>query len=79
MSDPGVTLLERGKPLAKPPVRALAKQLGIDLRSVRGTGPEGSVTREDLQGQAEPAAAPRPVAGPPATGRPGCRSRACAG
>jgi 2-oxoisovalerate dehydrogenase E2 component (dihydrolipoyl transacylase) len=62
VSDPGVTLLQPGKPLAKPPVRALAKQLGIDLRTVRGTGPEGSVTREDLQGQAEPVgAATRPA------------------
>jgi 2-oxoisovalerate dehydrogenase E2 component (dihydrolipoyl transacylase) len=41
------------KPLAKPPVRALAKQLGVDLTSVPGTGPEGSVTREDLQSFAE--------------------------
>jgi 2-oxoisovalerate dehydrogenase E2 component (dihydrolipoyl transacylase) len=54
VSDPGVTLLQPGRPLAKPPVRALAKQLGIDLRTVQGTGPEGSVTREDLQAPAEP-------------------------
>jgi 2-oxoisovalerate dehydrogenase E2 component (dihydrolipoyl transacylase) len=37
------------KPLAKPPVRALAKQLGVDLARVPGTGREGSVTRDDLQ------------------------------
>ncbi len=41
------------KPLAKPPVRALAKQLGVDLTSVPGTGPQGSVTRDDLQSFAE--------------------------
>ncbi|MDP9221931.1 MAG: 2-oxo acid dehydrogenase subunit E2, partial [Actinomycetota bacterium] len=41
------------KPLAKPPVRALAKQLGVDLASVPGTGPEGSVTRDDLQSFAD--------------------------
>jgi 2-oxoisovalerate dehydrogenase E2 component (dihydrolipoyl transacylase) len=46
------TLLATAKPLAKPPVRALAKQLGVDLASVPGTGPEGSVTREDLHGHA---------------------------
>ncbi len=36
--------------LAKPPVRKLAKDLGIDLASVAGTGPNGSVTRADLDG-----------------------------
>jgi 2-oxoisovalerate dehydrogenase E2 component (dihydrolipoyl transacylase) len=32
----------------KPPVRRLAKDLGVDLRSVAPTGPEGTVTREDV-------------------------------
>ncbi|HSV38545.1 MAG TPA: biotin/lipoyl-containing protein, partial [Nocardioidaceae bacterium] len=36
--------------LAKPPVRYLAKQLGIDLRSVTPTGPSGTVTRADVEG-----------------------------
>ncbi len=40
--------------LAKPPVRKLARDLGIDLRSVRGTGPSGSVTRADLADLAGP-------------------------
>jgi 2-oxoisovalerate dehydrogenase E2 component (dihydrolipoyl transacylase) len=68
VSDPGVTLLAEPsaapveqageaapptRPLAKPPVRALAKQLGVDLASVPGTGPDGSVTRDDLQTFAE--------------------------
>jgi pyruvate dehydrogenase E2 component (dihydrolipoamide acetyltransferase) len=35
--------------LAKPPVRKLAKDLGVDLTSIAGTGPEGSVTRDDVQ------------------------------
>ncbi|MFL6099243.1 MAG: dihydrolipoamide acetyltransferase family protein [Actinomycetales bacterium] len=64
VSDPGVTLLTSddqattAKPLAKPPVRALAKQLGVDLASVPGTGPEGSVTRDDLQAYASGDAGP---------------------
>jgi pyruvate dehydrogenase E2 component (dihydrolipoamide acetyltransferase) len=33
---------------AKPPVRKLAKDLGIDLTAVRATGPDGSITRDDL-------------------------------
>ncbi len=35
--------------LAKPPVRKLAKDLGIDLRSVTPTGPNGTVTRADVE------------------------------
>ncbi|HEV7193950.1 MAG TPA: dihydrolipoamide acetyltransferase family protein [Jatrophihabitantaceae bacterium] len=34
--------------LAKPPVRKLAKSLGIDLGAVRPTGPNGTVSREDV-------------------------------
>jgi len=35
--------------LAKPPVRRLAKDLGISLAELAGTGPDGSITREDVQ------------------------------
>jgi len=35
--------------LAKPPVRKLAKDLGVDLTSLAGTGANGAVTREDVQ------------------------------
>ena len=35
--------------LAKPPVRRLARDLGVDLTGLRGSGPEGSVTRDDVQ------------------------------
>lgn len=34
--------------LATPPVRKLARELGIDLTSLIGSGPQGSVTREDV-------------------------------
>ena len=34
---------------AKPPVRRLARDLGVDLTEVAGSGPEGSVTREDVE------------------------------
>jgi 2-oxoisovalerate dehydrogenase E2 component (dihydrolipoyl transacylase) len=36
--------------LAKPPVRKLAKDLGVDLTALTGTGPQGSITREDVTG-----------------------------
>lgn len=34
--------------LAKPPVRKLAKDLGVDLATLSGTGPQGSITRDDV-------------------------------
>ena len=34
---------------AKPPVRRLARDLGVDLTVLAGSGPEGSVTREDVE------------------------------
>jgi 2-oxoisovalerate dehydrogenase E2 component (dihydrolipoyl transacylase) len=38
--------------LAKPPVRKLAKDLGVDLATVTPTGPDGTVTRADVEGSA---------------------------
>jgi pyruvate dehydrogenase E2 component (dihydrolipoamide acetyltransferase) len=38
--------------LAKPPVRKLARDLGVDLRVVGRSGPGGSVTRADVQAAA---------------------------
>jgi pyruvate dehydrogenase E2 component (dihydrolipoamide acetyltransferase) len=35
--------------LAKPPVRKLAKDLGVDLATVTPTGPNGTVSRDDVQ------------------------------
>ena len=38
--------------LAKPPVRKLAKDLGVDLSVLTGSGPSGSITRDDVQAAA---------------------------
>ena len=35
--------------LAKPPVRKLAKDLGVDITTLTPTGPNGTVSREDVQ------------------------------
>jgi pyruvate dehydrogenase E2 component (dihydrolipoamide acetyltransferase) len=37
-----------GAVLAKPPVRKLAKDLGVDLESLTGSGPGGVITRDDV-------------------------------
>jgi 2-oxoisovalerate dehydrogenase E2 component (dihydrolipoyl transacylase) len=37
------------KSTAKPPVRKLAKDLGVSLAGLAGSGPAGSITREDVQ------------------------------
>ncbi len=49
--------------LAKPPVRKMAKDLGVDLTTVVGTGPQGSITRDDVQ-RAAAAPATRPAPSP---------------
>jgi 2-oxoisovalerate dehydrogenase E2 component (dihydrolipoyl transacylase) len=36
-------------PLATPPVRQLAKDLGVDLSALAGTGQDGRITSEDVQ------------------------------
>ncbi len=39
--------------LAKPPVRKLAKDLGVDLTALAGTGKDGVITRDDVQAAAD--------------------------
>ncbi|MER5431088.1 dihydrolipoamide acetyltransferase family protein [Streptomyces sp. NPDC002588] len=55
----------KDRPLAKPPVRKLAKDLGVDLTAVVPTGPDGVITREDVHAAAAPAQAPEPVTATP--------------
>jgi len=51
-----------GMPHAGPSVRRLARELGVDLATIGGTGEKGRITKEDLlatlKGPAAPAAAP---------------------
>lgn len=46
--------------LATPAIRKLAKDLGVDLASMKGSGPGGRVTEEDVRQAARPAEAPQP-------------------
>ena len=56
----GPAATEASRALAKPPVRLLAKQLGVDLGSVVATGTAGDVRREDVEAAARPAATSTP-------------------
>ena len=53
---------------ASPSVRKFARELGVDLGKVKGSGPKGRITQQDVQGfvkgvmSAAPAAAPAPAA-----------------
>ena len=49
-------------PLAKPPVRKLAKDLGVDLHSLTGSADGGVITREDVERAANGTPVVAPVA-----------------
>ena len=53
--------------LAKPPVRKLARDLGVDLGTVTGSGDGGVITRADVEAAARTATQPEPAATPAAT------------
>lgn len=51
-----------GGPQISPKARRLAKEHGVDITRVKGTGPDGTISSEDIMAAA--AAGPAPVAGP---------------
>jgi 2-oxoisovalerate dehydrogenase E2 component (dihydrolipoyl transacylase) len=53
-----------GPVVAKPPIRKLAKDLGVDLSLVEATGPVGDVTREDVLREATQASVFRNIQTP---------------
>ena len=60
-------LAPSARPHASPAVRLYARELGVDLTRVSGSGRKGRITKEDVQGYvkqalAAPAAATRPAA-----------------
>jgi pyruvate dehydrogenase E2 component (dihydrolipoamide acetyltransferase) len=67
-ASPGPGSARPGRALAAPAVRALAREMGVDLQRVRGSGPGGRVTKEDVRGWSgpdgeAPAAPSRPPGG----------------
>ena len=65
------TLSQFGRPLAAPAVRKFARELGVDLSQVRGSGDGGRIRREDVErvaksGKSQPRGAARPQVVEPA-------------
>ena len=54
---------------ASPAVRRLARERGIELSTIQGTGRKGRITKEDLERPAAPAAAPAPAGPAPSAGK----------
>ncbi len=71
---PPVTADQAGPPAdfdgvhAGPGVRRLARELGLDLAALSGTGPKGRITKEDVIAGIRGPAAPPPQAAPAAAG-----------
>ncbi len=59
------------KVLAKPPVRKLARDRGVDLSEVTPTGPNGTITRSDVESHQPGGAAPAGAGQRSGEGRPG--------
>ncbi len=49
VSEETATLSSFGKPMAAPAVRKLARELGVELTKVRGSGENGRIGREDVE------------------------------
>jgi len=64
---------------ATPLARRVAQSLGVDLATIAGSGPDGAVTRADVERVATPpgalAPAPKPVAAPPPAEERAARAR----
>ncbi|OEJ25963.1 branched-chain alpha-keto acid dehydrogenase subunit E2 [Streptomyces agglomeratus] len=73
-----LTAVPESRPLAKPPVRKLAKDLGVDLAAVTPTGPDGVITREDVHAAAVTPAQPEPAAAAPEPAAPQAPAAAAA-
>ncbi|TDK26925.1 2-oxo acid dehydrogenase subunit E2 [Arthrobacter crusticola] len=71
---PGLPTVSGERPRSTPPVRKLARDLGIRLEEVPGTGPGGLITRDDVLAASSAGAggsiAPAPATSSPATSSP---------
>ena len=57
-----VLLTAEPRPVASPMARRLARELAIDLATIRGTGPNGRITKADvIDGRTQPSVAPAAI------------------
>jgi 2-oxoisovalerate dehydrogenase E2 component (dihydrolipoyl transacylase) len=63
-TGPGPSGPPQQRPKATPPVRKYARDRGVDLATISGTGKDGRVTHEDVDRALEPAAAAPEAAAP---------------
>ncbi|XP_040907720.1 dihydrolipoyllysine-residue acetyltransferase component of pyruvate dehydrogenase complex, mitochondrial [Toxotes jaculatrix] len=68
----------KGRVFASPLARKLAAEKGIDLAQVSGSGPDGRVTRKDIESFVPPKAAPAVAAAPATAAAPAARAPAAA-
>ncbi len=69
--DAGVSHTETGHEKASPLVRRLAREQGIDLERIEGSGPDGRITQVDLEAFAQQQQGKEETAAPDATAPPG--------
>src|SRR5690606_3948580 len=65
-----------GKVLAAPATRRRAREMGVDLATLEGSGPSGRVTNEDLARHVEGAGGAAPAAPPAEAPAPAARRHA---
>ncbi|XP_056140527.1 dihydrolipoyllysine-residue acetyltransferase component of pyruvate dehydrogenase complex, mitochondrial [Lampris incognitus] len=67
---PAAAVPRKGRVFASPLAKKLAAEKGIDLAQVSGSGPDGRVTRKDIESFVPPKAAPAVAAAPTAAPTP---------
>ncbi len=68
---PAAAAASRKEPVfASPSVRQFAREIGVEVRSVPGSGPAGRISLDDVKNHARGLAAGQPAAPAPATARP---------
>ncbi|CAM9217441.1 unnamed protein product [Lampetra planeri] len=63
---PAAATPRKGRVFASPLAKKLATEKGIDLAQISGSGPDGRITRKDIEGFVPPKAAPQVAASTPA-------------
>ena len=70
-TEPAPAAASRKEPVfASPSVRQFAREIGVEVRSVPGSGPAGRISLDDVKNHARGLAAGQPAAPAPATARP---------